>query len=322
MPRGGRLKSVLKTGLRILIVTMVLLLGLEIIVRISASEESDIHRPFFAGGNHERFLVEFDATKHYRLKPGFRGRDRHPDFDVAVFINDEGFRDRPRDGLDEEARRILGVGDSFTYGEGVELEQTYLSRLESRLEQAGRVDVIKAGVPGYGPSQMVRMALERLEKDRPETVVMGLFYSDIARDEDPFIEKEGFLVRSSFAERLTLVAGNLWLSPQQNPVLAWLHVRMMGYSYLARWVTKLSVEAKTDTRKKTPPKIDRPADDVLAKLVEEKTASVRAGLRAFPGVCRSQRETSRALDSGKTRELGRSSQQSRCGQRACSMVEG
>ena len=54
---------------------------------------------------------------------------------------------------DESVFRILGLGDSFTYGVGADFEQTYLYLLEKMFnERAGKhpsVEIIKAGIPRY-----------------------------------------------------------------------------------------------------------------------------------------------------------------------------
>lgn len=51
--------------------------------------------------------------------------------------------------------RILGLGDSFTYGTGAAFEDTYLARLERRLNQRPGphpgIEIVKAGIPRYFP---------------------------------------------------------------------------------------------------------------------------------------------------------------------------
>lgn len=51
--------------------------------------------------------------------------------------------------------RIIGLGDSFAYGVGASFEDTYLYKLEamfnSRLGNHPKVEIIKAGIPGFFP---------------------------------------------------------------------------------------------------------------------------------------------------------------------------
>jgi lysophospholipase L1-like esterase len=79
--------------------------------------------------------------------------------------------------------RILGLGDSFTYGWGAEFEQTYLYRLEQALNarpgHGAEIEVIKAGVARFFP-EPERILLERLgTKFRPDLVVVGFVANDV-----------------------------------------------------------------------------------------------------------------------------------------------
>lgn len=81
---------------------------------------------------------------------------RTEEFEYSYRHNAVGFRDiehtteKPRGTF-----RIVGLGDSFTYGVGAPFEQTYLYQLESLLNQHFRgrppVEIIKTGVPRFWP---------------------------------------------------------------------------------------------------------------------------------------------------------------------------
>src|SRR5262245_14528960 len=74
--------------------------------------------PWFAGGNHPRFLFQPDAESGYTLRPGFKGREIAPgnEFDVAASVDARGLRDHPHTAPSSPA--VLAVGDSMTFGEG------------------------------------------------------------------------------------------------------------------------------------------------------------------------------------------------------------
>src|SRR3990172_7650476 len=73
---------------------------------------------FSPGGNHPRYLFMPDPQQTYRLRPFFEGEMREPygDLVIPVKINLLGLRDSHDPGP-TAAARILGLGDSFTYGE-------------------------------------------------------------------------------------------------------------------------------------------------------------------------------------------------------------
>lgn len=83
--------------------------------------------------------------------------------------------------------RILGLGDSFTLGEGVREEDTYLRRLEATLNAAaaGRYEVLNAGVSGYNTYDEV-LVLDRrwLEMGlEPDAVLIGFYLNDAYDDQ-------------------------------------------------------------------------------------------------------------------------------------------
>lgn len=105
-----------------------------------------------------------------------------PDGKVTYRINSFGFRggplviERP-----PAAFRIVCLGDSLTFGEGVHEEDTYPARLERLLGESmtGRtVQVINAGVQGYGTREEVALFFDRCAKLQPDVVFLGFFLND------------------------------------------------------------------------------------------------------------------------------------------------
>ena len=112
------------------------------------------------------------------------GRSRFDEFDYLIEINSVGFRDRDRPYQKPEGVfRILGLGDSTTYGGGALLEETYLARVEAQLNNRDgkhpQIDIIKAGVPRFYP-EANRLLLQHygLEYD-PDVIIVGFGSSDV-----------------------------------------------------------------------------------------------------------------------------------------------
>jgi hypothetical protein len=106
---------------------------------------------------------------------------KEPALRFSVSQNTRGFRD-PERSLEkpEDVVRILCVGDSFTWGWGVEQDSIYTHILEDRLLGEGRrAEVINTGVCGYSTDQTLLF----LEKEgfgySPDLVVCQATSNDV-----------------------------------------------------------------------------------------------------------------------------------------------
>ena len=114
------------------------LFGLELGVRlwnppIAGPFQHQIHRP--------------SPIYVWELNPGTSGVGG---FGESYHINSRGFRDDdPQRDIPADARRIMVIGDSFTFGPSVDVEQTYPAQLEQALARRGvSAEVINCGVTG------------------------------------------------------------------------------------------------------------------------------------------------------------------------------
>jgi lysophospholipase L1-like esterase len=75
---------------------------------------------------------------------------------------------------------ILALGDSFTQGHSVRDEEAYPAVLEQTLKNSGHnVNVINAGVPGYGIDQEYLYAKEIMQVVKPNLIIFNLNENDI-----------------------------------------------------------------------------------------------------------------------------------------------
>jgi len=110
---------------------------------------------------------------------------------AAASINDRGLRgaDFPADKPDGTLR-ILFVGDSFTFGEGVEDDRPFPSLLQQRFDSRPgdpSVHVINAGVSGYNTRDEVAYLESRWLAFDPDLVIL-VFYLNDAYDDGRFAE--------------------------------------------------------------------------------------------------------------------------------------
>ncbi|MCK4410032.1 MAG: SGNH/GDSL hydrolase family protein [Candidatus Eisenbacteria sp.] len=126
--------------------------------------------------------VEFDRQLGWRGRPGIHSRFRDGRSPVEVVQNAMGFRDLDRlQSKPEGTTRVLCVGDSFTWGWRVDQESIFTRVLEEQLLDEGRrVEVINAGVNGYGTVQCLLYVSRKGFDLSPDVVIYQACYNDIA----------------------------------------------------------------------------------------------------------------------------------------------
>jgi hypothetical protein len=158
-------------------------------------------------------LYQPSALYGYRLWPSRTTTYLYPAHNprsLTVVSNREGFRSSREFDEPDERTRVMVVGDSFVFGEGVEESERFTNALEA-LQPSWRVDSL--GMPGYGPDLMLR-ALEAVGlKSAPDVVVFSM-YTDDFRRVHPQYAGAGFQI-----PRFKLESGQLVTTPYPKPRL-------------------------------------------------------------------------------------------------------
>lgn len=115
----------------------------------------------------------------YELVPLSKGKLVREEFDTTITINSQGYRGREF-GPEKHGRfRILAIGDSFTFGYGVEDNESYPARLEQILGNEYHmegIEIVNAGfAAGYFPDTYYLFLKERGLKLRPDLILIGFF---------------------------------------------------------------------------------------------------------------------------------------------------
>ncbi|MCC7104733.1 MAG: hypothetical protein IT307_06285 [Chloroflexi bacterium] len=172
--------------------------------------------PFLPGEYNLGIEREFDPVLGWHHRPNFVGGNRTSEFNVRFSINSKGLRDeefpyeKPVGGF-----RILALGDSFLAAAHVPLEQAMTKQLQALLRQqrAPRpVDVVNAGVAGYGTAQEYLYLDAEGYRYQPDIVLLVVFLgndlndnirSEDARYDRPVFEVDGenHLKQTDFPER-------------------------------------------------------------------------------------------------------------------------
>ena len=141
-----------------------------------------------------------DSDGDLRLQPGARRQHTTPEWSVAIETTADGFRGAGKTPAGER-RIVLGLGDSFAFGWGVETRETFLSRLERSLGGAAAgLRVVNAAVPGTGTTDQLALLRRLLDDVAPDVVLVAFYvgndFHDVAEGgASQFDVVDGLLVR-------------------------------------------------------------------------------------------------------------------------------
>ena len=112
-----------------------------------------------------------------------------PEFSFAVDINSLGFRDREFSLRKTAKVRVLAIGDSFTYGWGVEANQSWPKVLEAELRASGHdVEIANLGKPGGSPAVYADIAERATPVLKPDLVIIAVLQGDDLAQMDQTID--------------------------------------------------------------------------------------------------------------------------------------
>lgn len=173
-PATGKIKSLVRIVLTVAISVLIGLVIAEVAVRLLSPHR--LRTPFAID----------DPNLLYRNEAGVSGRHSFPtQFDYSFSIDSKGCRGTEVNWQKPPGiRRIVCVGDSFTWGVGVEDEQTYPAQLQQLLNsdlagsEAAQTQVVNAGVMGWGVCQYYIWGRAEGLRFQPDVMVLGMFEDD------------------------------------------------------------------------------------------------------------------------------------------------
>lgn len=92
-------------------------------------------------------MMLYDSLLGWRLKPNWSGFHEHHDFKVQYSINPFGFRGNFNEPKRPRGQTYAIVGDSFSFGLGVNDSDTFAHKLNTQLGQKNTY--LNFSVPGY-----------------------------------------------------------------------------------------------------------------------------------------------------------------------------
>lgn len=172
MAKKNRRDIAVNVLLSVVVVLLVLVIA-EILLRtfvvpiVSIPRDSD-----------HRVKVVADAEVGYRLKENQLITSTNGYFNVQVQTNDMGYRDIYNE--DYESPGIIAIGDSYTFGHGIEAEETWVEQLQNEI----KLNVINLGVFGYAPWQYEPVVRRIHQTVQPVNVVLfAMSWNDAVADQ-------------------------------------------------------------------------------------------------------------------------------------------
>ncbi len=174
------------------------------------------------GYGRQLFVRGPSADLPYRLQPGLDTTL----FGIHVRVNRLGFRGPEIVTVPPEGtQRVLFLGDSVVFGQGVAEEETMSAELARRLSAHGSYEVVNAGAQGYDtPAEAQLLELVGVAL-RPRIVVVGMSLNDY--DPAPVYDPTGVLMRRPLDER----APRLLDRSEFLLVLRWVVAYARGHTY-------------------------------------------------------------------------------------------
>jgi hypothetical protein len=177
---------------------------------------------------------------HHALKPLVNGADLFGELLTPIATNSLGFRDRtPRIvPTATTSRRLLFMGDSFTMGQGVPFEVSFVGRVDSKLRTSG-FEVLNAAVSSYAPI-IHEAKLRELIDDvhlKIDAVAIFLDISD-AEDEAVFYrENSEGQIKTSCSRYDTYISHRKWERQNLRRVRERLKAGSIGEDEVKMWMT-------------------------------------------------------------------------------------
>ncbi len=164
-------------------------------------------------------MFEESSVYPYRLRKSFSGKLTTREFDTSIRTNSLGYRGKELSPANTRVR-VLALGDSFTFGWGVNDEDTYPERLETQLRSRipdRDIEVINGGFAGgYSPDTYYLYLKTEGEALKPDLIIVGFFIgNDIdhpmgLEHEWTSVDANGFPL--AIQNRFFEVKDNLWIS--------------------------------------------------------------------------------------------------------------
>jgi hypothetical protein len=168
----------------------VIMIALVIVVPVGAVTGYFLFRKLTFSYDYCEPYGQIDSQIGWRLKPDANSCLKLQNhltgkvyFDTKIYTNTLGFRSAAPQTTMEQTRPIAVIGDSWTFGYGVDYEESFPHFLEKELGVA----TLNLGVPAYGSGSTLQLFSRHFDTLKPSVVVhftLGLWTRSICRADE------------------------------------------------------------------------------------------------------------------------------------------
>jgi len=115
-------------------------------------------------------LLSYHKLYGWHLTPAWKGNHYHHDYTAVYSTNVYGFRGGVDFNKSNANKTIAVVGDSFTFGLGVNNDETFIRYLNSNTRQKNRY--LNYSIPGYSTDQQYLLLENKILKDSADMVML------------------------------------------------------------------------------------------------------------------------------------------------------
>ena len=172
------MKNLVFKTIAVLMNLFVVLLAVEVYVRV---KQGDLSQFKAREMQYRRADFRFDHS----FIPGAKASCVTQEWDVPYSINSMGFRDHEYGKKPAGTFRVLMIGDSYTEGYGVKLEDSFIKVLEKELndhDSSKKYEVVNGAIASYSPLLEYIFISQKALSVEPDVVVLVYDYGDLKDD--------------------------------------------------------------------------------------------------------------------------------------------
>lgn len=144
----------------------------------------DYQNPLEAGRWGEYPVLQKDSNTYYSLKPNTWAKLKYNNYNYHIETNSLGFNSPEIDlnQKDTNTFRAFVVGDAFSMPEGMPYTEAYPYLLEQKLQRKypnKTIQIVNAGVTGYGPNEMYACISKYVDIVKPDLIINQIFLNEL-----------------------------------------------------------------------------------------------------------------------------------------------